>query len=143
MDFKNKKAISTLLILILLLLMAVLIFTLISQYFDTTINDFKLNQKLSNFNLKFEIINIDNTTITVDNQFINDLTITNLKINNINCVLASNKINIGISDISISTCIDTLSLETIYTVILETSYGSVVENGLLWKENKKEDMRKI
>jgi hypothetical protein len=101
---------------------------MVSNFFDFTLNDFKINQELDIFELKFEIINIDGNLMALQNNFINNLEITSIMINNIECSFSPNKINLGKTIIDTNTCIEDLDLENIYPVIITTKYGVIFEN---------------
>jgi hypothetical protein len=129
--YNNKSAISTIIVLILLLFMSIIIFTMVSNFFDFSLNDFKINQELGNFETNFEIINIDGNLLTLQNNFINNLEINSMVVDNIECSFTPNKINLGTTIINTGNCVENLSLETIYSVIIGTNYGFVIENEIL------------
>ncbi len=126
--FKSKKAISTILVLILLLLMSSYIFIMISNYFESTTNDLKITQELENFEQKLEIRKISGSTITIKNTFIDNLKLNSIKIDGVSCDLPIDNIGLGTFDVTINNCQDSLSLNTIYPVIIQTDYGIKIEN---------------
>jgi hypothetical protein len=126
--FKNKCAISTALVLILLLLMSMFIFLLISNFLELTIDNFKIDQQLDNFDSKFEIIGINGNLLTIENKFRDNLKINSINIGSIECNFYPYTIDIGRKIINVGSCAKNLSLEQIYQIIFQTQYGVINEN---------------
>ncbi|NQZ84252.1 MAG: LamG domain-containing protein [Nanoarchaeales archaeon] len=129
----SKKAISTVVSLSLLLLTSIIIYTIVSSYFDLTLNTFELDNEFKNFDSEIEIIKVDGAILTLKNDFKNNLKLTSIKISHKECTLSSNTIPLGISELDIGDCTKDLSLETIYPIIISTQYGVIFENEIFNK----------
>lgn len=127
----NNRGISTVVVLALLLLMSFGIFLILSDFFEVSLNELKITQELSNNEQKIEIISIDGQNLKLVNNYIKNLEIISITINNVECPNLPTIIGLDTQTVNIGTCTTDLSLETIYPVIIEIDNLVIIENEIL------------
>lgn len=120
---KSKKAIVTVAVIISFLLISVVFFTTYYSFLGSQTSDFELKVSGADFNRDIEIIKVDGSDIVLKNDFANTLSITSIQINSIECLSSTEIINLGLNTIDIGNCTNSLSLMTLYSVLVISNYG--------------------
>lgn len=122
--FSSKKCISAVISLSLLMLVSVFSFYYLYGWFDLFKSDLEIKVDAKNFDENFEILEVSVDSIRLRNNFANDLTLNNIKIDDIECDFAwGSVINNGVVDVRIGNCTQNLQSLQNYGVSVFTNYG--------------------
>jgi len=134
MQIKKKQAITGLVVTSLLLVSSVLMFFYVKGWFVLYQDDFKVSIEGKDFQSTVKILKVENTSLTVKNEYRDNLKIDKIKIGTNICPNTPNlQINTGITKIDISSCLLGLQALKAYDVSIYTDQGIISEDEILRK----------
>jgi len=131
-NLKNNKGVVNVTAVIMLLAISTIFFFNYYSFQDTQLDDFSMKNQVSDFKRDIEIVKVDADMISIQNDFLDNFFITSIKIDDIECLSADVNLVLGLNEVNIGTCTNTLSLMTSYEVVLMSSYGIKEEFEILY-----------